>query len=31
MTLENIDSGTIFVDGEPLWHMRKNGKMTQKG
>ncbi len=25
MTLETISRGEIYVDGDPLWHMRKNG------
>lgn len=28
MTLEQIDSGVIFVDGEPLSHMEKNGRLV---
>lgn len=28
MTLETIDSGTIWVDGEPLTHMEKNGALV---
>jgi polar amino acid transport system ATP-binding protein len=28
MTLETIDSGTIKVDGEYLWHQEKNGNMV---
>ncbi|WP_137391528.1 ectoine/hydroxyectoine ABC transporter ATP-binding protein EhuA [Rhodoligotrophos defluvii] len=28
MTLEPIDGGEIEIDGEPLWHMRKNGKLV---
>lgn len=28
MTLEKPDAGTIYVDGEPLWHMEKNGKLV---
>ncbi|MCG8691902.1 MAG: ectoine/hydroxyectoine ABC transporter ATP-binding protein EhuA [Minwuiales bacterium] len=27
MTLERIDGGVIWVDGEPLTHMRKNGAL----
>jgi polar amino acid transport system ATP-binding protein len=25
MTLETINSGMIHIDGEPLWHMTRNG------
>ncbi|KHL04555.1 ectoine/hydroxyectoine ABC transporter ATP-binding protein EhuA [Sinomonas humi] len=25
MTLERPDAGTIYVDGDPLWHMERNG------
>ncbi len=28
MTLERIDSGVIWVDGEPLTHMERNGKLV---
>ncbi|WP_281409283.1 ectoine/hydroxyectoine ABC transporter ATP-binding protein EhuA [Chelativorans sp. Marseille-P2723] len=28
MTLERIDGGVIYVDGEPLTHMRKNGSLV---
>ena len=28
MTLEKIDGGAIFVDGEPLTHMERNGKLV---
>jgi polar amino acid transport system ATP-binding protein len=28
MTLERIDGGVIWVDGEPMTHMRKNGGMV---
>lgn len=28
MTLETIDEGVIKIDGEPLWHMEKNGKLV---
>ena len=28
MTLETIDSGVIYVDGEPLTHMEKNGRLV---
>lgn len=31
MTLEPIDSGVIYVDGEPLTHMEKNGTSTPPG
>ena len=27
MTLETIDDGMITIDGEPLWHMRRNGDL----
>jgi polar amino acid transport system ATP-binding protein len=27
MTLETIDSGVIYVDGEPLTHMQRNGRL----
>ena len=27
MTLETINGGIIHIDGEPLWHMPKNGEM----
>lgn len=29
MTLEKIDKGVIYVDGEPLTHMEKNGKLVR--
>jgi len=29
MTLEELNSGTIYVDGEPLWHMKKDGKLVK--
>ena len=29
MTLEKIDSGVIYVDGEPLTHMEKNGRLVR--
>lgn len=29
MTLEKIDSGVIYVDGEPLTHMEKDGKLVR--
>jgi polar amino acid transport system ATP-binding protein len=28
MTLENITEGVVWVDGEPLWHEQKNGKLA---
>lgn len=28
MTLEKPDSGTIYVDGEPLWHKKAGGKLV---
>jgi polar amino acid transport system ATP-binding protein len=28
MTLERIDGGVIWVDGEPMTHMQKNGKLV---
>jgi polar amino acid transport system ATP-binding protein len=28
MTLENIDGGVIYVEGEPLTHMEKNGRLV---
>ncbi|MFQ5974369.1 MAG: ectoine/hydroxyectoine ABC transporter ATP-binding protein EhuA [Alphaproteobacteria bacterium] len=28
MTLERIDEGYIFVDGEPLWHVYENGELV---
>ncbi|HSE73524.1 MAG TPA: ATP-binding cassette domain-containing protein, partial [Dongiaceae bacterium] len=28
MTLERIDGGVIWVDGEPMTHMQKNGSMV---
>jgi polar amino acid transport system ATP-binding protein len=28
MTLEQIDGGTIWVEGEPLTHMERNGKLV---
>jgi polar amino acid transport system ATP-binding protein len=27
MTLEPIQEGVVYVDGEPLWHERKNGQL----
>ena len=29
MTLEPIDSGFVEVEGEPLWHMPKNGELVK--
>jgi len=29
MTLEEPNSGVIYVNGEPLWHMRKNGELVE--
>jgi polar amino acid transport system ATP-binding protein len=29
MTLEKPDSGVIYVDGQPLWHMWKNGQLVE--
>jgi polar amino acid transport system ATP-binding protein len=29
MTLENIDEGVIWVEGEPLTHMERNGKLVR--
>lgn len=29
MTLETIDSGVIYVDGEPLTHMEKDGRLVR--
>lgn len=31
MTLESISGGAIYVDGEPLWHERKNGGLVPAG
>lgn len=31
MTLEEPNSGHIFVEGEPLWHMEKNGQLVGAG
>lgn len=28
MTLEPIDSGVVYVDNEPLWHMERNGELA---
>jgi polar amino acid transport system ATP-binding protein len=29
MTLEEPNSGVIYVEGEPLWHMEKNNQLVQ--
>ena len=29
MTLEEPNSGVIYVDGDPLWHMEKGGKLVE--
>lgn len=29
MTLEKPNSGVIYVEGEPLWHMEKNGQLVE--
>jgi polar amino acid transport system ATP-binding protein len=29
MTLEEPNSGIIYVDGDPLWHMEKNGQLVE--
>src|SRR5215211_673372 len=29
MTLETIDDGIIYVDGEPLTHMKRNGRLER--
>lgn len=29
MTLEKPNSGVIYVEGDPLWHMEKNGKLVE--
>jgi polar amino acid transport system ATP-binding protein len=29
MTLEKPNAGYIYVDGEPLWHKRKNGELVE--
>jgi polar amino acid transport system ATP-binding protein len=29
MTLEKPDAGVVYVDGEPLWHMEKNGQLVK--
>jgi polar amino acid transport system ATP-binding protein len=31
MTLERPDGGYIWVDGEPLWHVPKNGQLVPAG
>lgn len=31
MTLEPINGGVVTVDGEPLWHERKDGALRQAG
>jgi polar amino acid transport system ATP-binding protein len=31
MTLEEPNEGVIYVDGEPLWHEDKNGKLVKAG
>jgi polar amino acid transport system ATP-binding protein len=31
MTLEQIDGGVIWVEGEPLTHMERNGKLVSAG
>jgi polar amino acid transport system ATP-binding protein len=31
MTLESISDGIIYVEGEPLWHERKNGELVPAG
>ena len=28
MTLETVTEGVVWVDGEPLWHERRNGKLV---
>jgi polar amino acid transport system ATP-binding protein len=28
MTLEKIDDGVIYIDGEPLTHMMRNGRLV---
>jgi len=28
MTLERIQSGCVWIDGEPLWHMYRNGRLV---
>ncbi|HLS51313.1 MAG TPA: ectoine/hydroxyectoine ABC transporter ATP-binding protein EhuA [Burkholderiaceae bacterium] len=29
MTLETINGGTVYVDGQPLWHEYKNGQLVK--
>jgi polar amino acid transport system ATP-binding protein len=29
MTLEEIDGGVVYIDGKPLTHMEKNGRLVQ--
>jgi len=29
MTLEKPNAGVIYVEGEPLWHQRKNGELVE--
>jgi len=31
MTLEPIDAGLVEVDGEPLWHMERRGRLVPAG
>ena len=31
MTLETINDGVIWVEGEPLTHMQRNGKLVPRG
>jgi polar amino acid transport system ATP-binding protein len=31
MTLETIDGGTVWIDGEPLWHERRDGELVPAG
>lgn len=31
MTLEKPNSGVIYVEGEPLWHVEKDGKLVEAG
>ena len=30
MTLENIQGGTVQIDGEQVWHEEKNGRLSQR-